>query len=252
MEQQQQHLSLPSYVQWASRAQAVYYWAHQLMHQDNWCILDTETTGLEGHDEIIELAVINKRGDVVFNSLLKPSEGVRISEGARSAHGMSDELLTGAPSFLAQWPQIYETLHHYERILVYNAPYDSRMLDQSARASNLRLFHSQRGADFITRTRPEGETWTPFVLPVEWQCVMATYSDGFSTIRRRNGEWKFVKLEAACAEQGLELGPQAHRALWDCQATLALIKRLAECYTLLEDYRASMKQQEQESEGESR
>ena len=34
--------------------------------------LDTETTGLDERDEVVELAVINVRGEVLVGTLIKP------------------------------------------------------------------------------------------------------------------------------------------------------------------------------------
>lgn len=36
-------------------------------------IIDTETTGLMASDEIIEITIINMRGEILLNTLVKPS-----------------------------------------------------------------------------------------------------------------------------------------------------------------------------------
>ena len=39
-------------------------------------IIDTETTGLMASDEIIEITIINMRGEILLNTLVKPSRPI--------------------------------------------------------------------------------------------------------------------------------------------------------------------------------
>ncbi|WP_275897043.1 exonuclease domain-containing protein, partial [Klebsiella pneumoniae] len=41
--------------------------------RSDYVIIDTETTGLKDFDEIIEITIINMRGEILLNSLVKPS-----------------------------------------------------------------------------------------------------------------------------------------------------------------------------------
>gem|GEM_PF-305791 len=54
------------------RKKAISQWAQQMLQQDGWVMLDTETTGLERDDEVIELAVIGKDGTVLLDTLVRP------------------------------------------------------------------------------------------------------------------------------------------------------------------------------------
>ena len=47
-------------------------WAYTNMSQKDWVVLDTETTGRLG--EIIDLAILNHEGEVIFDDLLKPTQ----------------------------------------------------------------------------------------------------------------------------------------------------------------------------------
>lgn len=62
-----------------------YEWARSVLigRINNCVILDCETTGLGDQDEIIQLAIIDMRGNILFNSLIKPSPRKRISEKAQ-------------------------------------------------------------------------------------------------------------------------------------------------------------------------
>ena len=58
-------------------------------------IFDTETTGLDKTDEVIEIACVDIDGNVLLDTLVKPT--CRVSDGARAIHGISDDQLTHAP-----------------------------------------------------------------------------------------------------------------------------------------------------------
>ena len=61
-------------------------------------ILDTETTGLDSQAEIIEIAIINESGNVVFESLVKPTKP--IPEDAIAIHGIANEQVHAAPLWI--------------------------------------------------------------------------------------------------------------------------------------------------------
>lgn len=67
--------------------------------------LDTETTGLGCSDEIVELSVIDARGDVLIDTLIKPVQP--ISPDAEAIHGISNEMVRNAPAFAQVWPSLY-------------------------------------------------------------------------------------------------------------------------------------------------
>jgi len=60
-------------------------------------VLDTETTGLGDHAEIIEIGIINGSGETVMNTLVKPNTAVPAT--ATAIHGITDDDLLNAPSF---------------------------------------------------------------------------------------------------------------------------------------------------------
>jgi len=60
-------------------------------------VLDTETTGLGDSAEIIEIGIINGSGEVVMNTLVKPS--ISIPATATAIHGITDDDLLNAPDF---------------------------------------------------------------------------------------------------------------------------------------------------------
>lgn len=52
--------------------------------------LDTETTGLEKTDEIIEIAIVDSQGRVIFESFFRPT--IHIPQAAINIHHISNEM----------------------------------------------------------------------------------------------------------------------------------------------------------------
>jgi DNA polymerase-3 subunit epsilon len=185
-------------------------WCKSVVGSDKFVVLDTETTGTERRDQIVELAIVNAEGIVLYDRLMQPS--CPISPGAMNAHHITESMLEGMRCFKEQWPEI-EAAIAGRAIITYNAVFDSRMFRQSAIAHNVML--------------PE----------YDWYCAMAEYAR-FWGAPSRQGIWlgsqqihkgnaPYQKLQEACRQQCVEF-EQKHRALGDTLATLALIKRIAE------------------------
>lgn len=159
-------------------------WARTIL-QSSALILDTETTGLGGLDEVIQVGVIDMSGAVLFDRLLCPL--APISAGAQAVHGLTRERLADAP----KWPEIDNDLWRVvagRPILIYNAAFDRRMLEQTARAW-------RRSAAWLLAMRTE--------------CVMKAWTV-------YNGRRKFMALTGG-----------DHTAIGDCRATLAVIRKMA-------------------------
>lgn len=194
-------------------------WAKSLMTMDDpdWVILDTETTGLDGNAEIIEIAIITREGEILLNELIKPWQP--IPPEATRIHGISYEAVATRPSFVKVMPRLGDVLRRHKRIITYNADFDRRMLLQTAEKSHIQLFMSTRAAELAAvSTAP-----IKYVLPLEWQCLMKQYAQFWSGGSRPN----WIRLEEACKQQGLLDGAQEHRALFDARAALALLKAMA-------------------------
>ena len=84
--------------------QDVITWARQVIETGETLILDTETTGLNAHDEVIQLGIVDMRGIVLLDTLVRPTNP--IAPEARAIHGITDEVLAQAPSF----SNLYETM----------------------------------------------------------------------------------------------------------------------------------------------
>ncbi len=165
------------------------------LFEDDFVVLDTETTGLGRRDEIIEIGVIGADGKTLLETLVWP-RAERVPAGASRVHGLVLGDLEGAP----RWPDVLPELRAVvqgRRVLAWNAPFDERMAQQSSR-----LWRVRHG------------------LPA-FECAMRAYAlaRGVATGRR--------KLEAAAAEQGVLEGVQRHRSSDDARLTLAVLRSLA-------------------------
>jgi DNA polymerase III subunit epsilon len=176
-------------------------WARGLL-ADDFVIMDTETTGLYSGDEIVQLAVIDKTGAVLLDSLLRPTQPIpRI---ASSIHGITDAMVEGAPTF--------EELYNYlllaiggKRVAIYNATFDIAMLNQS-------------------------DQWHQMKRNPEWACLgyggwkgLAVWEDVMGPYSAWCGDWS--SYHGSYRWQRLPGGD--HTALGDCRATLAVLRRMA-------------------------
>ena len=179
--------------------QDVITWARQVVEESEMLILDTETTGLDAHDEVIQLAIVDMQSNVLLQTLVRPT--VPVGTEARAIHGITDEVLAQAPSF----SNLYETiavLLGNRSVLAYHADFDRRLLAQTCTKYGL----------------------PPFEVAT-WDCVMERYAC-FWGERSQAGHDKPQSLATACMQQGIEVHGH-HDAVQDCLLTLALIKAVA-------------------------
>ena len=167
-------------------------WARELIaNPGTWVILDTETTGLESDDEIIQIAILAPSGEVLMDEMVHPT--AEISAEAESVNGVSMAMLADKPDFCAISLQVFEILGS-KKIVTYNADFDRRMLAQTCARHNT-------GRD---------------VYLLDWSDAMIAYS-------RYYGEWSNYWHDFKW--QGLWGGD--HTAKGDCLATLKRIQDMA-------------------------
>lgn len=170
-------------------------WAANLLAKPaGWVILDTETTGF-GAADIIEIAVISLKGDVLCNTLVRPYLPIPAKVSALTGITEQDVLL--APLFVTVFETRLAQVLASSKLLIYNARFDVSMLQRNI------------------ATYCAGRRWEP----QEQACLMQAYAAYCG-----EGHWR--SLEAACAEMGVPQTP-SHRALEDCLASLALLHAMA-------------------------
>lgn len=149
-------------------------------------ILDTETTGLSpSADRIVELAMVDENGTVVYQSLFNP--GMPIPPRATEIHHITNAMVASAPRFVDEIPKIRRLIaDHGNHLVAFNASFD---------------------LGFLKGAVPEDATV---------ECAMAMAS---AALRLTSGR---ISLEKASHYAGHEWTGDAHRALADALATLTV------------------------------
>lgn len=162
-------------------------------------ILDTETTGLGPTAEIVEIAIIDTAGAVLLDTLVKPVRP--IPAGATAIHGITNAQVEDAPDWTEVQPLVSDLLVGLP-VVIYNAGYDCRLIEQTARRSGLPppVFHAE--------------------------CAMLAYARFWQQWDDYRGDWRWQKLTAAAMQQGVRV-EGAHRALADCFMTLEVVRSMA-------------------------
>lgn len=171
------------------RIQAV-RWAKETLNQDNWAILDTETTGL-GDAEVVEIAIIDLQSNTLLDTLIKPT--IPIPAEATAIHGITNEMVKDAPSFPDVFLQISSVLES-KQVLIYNASFDIGVLGYCRKLNGLA---------------------PPLGLTKRSECIMEWFSQWC-------GDWN--SYYESYRWQPLNGG---HRALGDCKAALECIQEMA-------------------------
>jgi len=173
----------------ADRA-GVVVWAADLRGRSDWLVLDTETTGLDGDAEIVELALVTPNGEVLLDTRVRPDTAIPAE--ASAVHGITDADVAAAPTF----PEIYQCLVDLlprRTVVAYNADFDRAMLHAAYSRHGLR--------------RP---------APVRWSCAMERYAAYTGEWSDDWGDYRWQRLPGG-----------GHRALDDCRAVLTLIRLMA-------------------------
>ena len=163
--------------------------------------LDTETTGIGLYDLVVEVGIVDLDGNVLYNNLINP--GRPIPKDSSKVHGITDDMVSDAPSLITAWSEIEDILHD-RAIGMYNAEFDYRLMKQSVEHAGL-SWSIQR---------------TAF-------CVMNMFAAWYGEWNRRANNFRSQKLEFAGKFCGIDL-PNNHHAIDDAKLTAALLKYLAE------------------------
>jgi DNA polymerase-3 subunit epsilon len=162
--------------------------------------IDTETTGLNRSDEIIEISIIDHDGTLLFSKLVKPSQP--IPKEPERIHGISNDMVRSAQAWPTLWPVIRN--HLYGRVIAaYNAPFDSRMMEQSHARYHL-----------------------PWREKMVFLVVLTLFSEYRGEWDQTRGSYRFFKLEEAGVYFKIPL-PNAHRSTADALLTRAVLHCIA-------------------------
>jgi DNA polymerase III subunit epsilon len=160
-------------------------------NKSRYVILDTETTGLGKTDEIVQVAVIDLDGNVLFNENIKPTRKKRMSQEAVAIHGLTMKALSPCRTF-AELAEPLERAIGGKTVIAYNALFDGRMYAQTLKLAGGYL-HRGDWADIMDEYAKYVGEWDDYHQNYRWQ----------------------------------RLPGGTHSALGDCQATLELLRKMA-------------------------
>lgn len=162
-------------------------WARQILQRSDVLILDTETTDLDG--EVIELAIINLKGETVYSQRFNPTRD--ISAGAQAVHGLTNEVLVNEPRFAQCAPELFQLLTAAGLVLIYNSAFDINRLAYTS---------ALHGVD----------------MPAfKSDCLMEWYAQFVNEWSSYHQSYRWLPLNGG------------HDALGDCRAALDVLKEMA-------------------------
>lgn len=162
-------------------------WARQILQRSDVLILDTETTDLDG--EIIELAIINLKGEDIYNQRFNPLS--EISEGAQAVHGITAEMVADKPRFADCKFDVFGPLIISGLVLIYNKSFDIARLRHTCKLHGLDM--------------PEFRS----------DCLMEWYAQFCNEWSNYHQSYRWQPLGGG------------HSALGDCKAALVCLQEMA-------------------------
>ncbi len=164
---------------------------------------DTETTGVVPGSEILQLSMMDGRGEVLFDEYIRP---VRAKEwpGAERVHHISPEMVADKESMDFHRSRIEEILENARIYVGYNVLFDIKMLKYAGFSMDPFHRNEVRVIDVMRNFAPVYGDWNPAKNSYRWQ-----------------------KLETCAAYYEYDWGNEkAHGALADTRATLYCFKRM--------------------------
>ena len=183
----------------------------ELLNRPDVLILDTETTGTSNRSEVVDIALIDTCGHVVYEGLVLPQG--RISRDASDVHGLTLKRLKslGAKPWPEHHASVATALRRAAVFLAYNLEFDIRLINQTAKRCNMPS--CLPGGSYPQR---------------DWRCLMLEYAAWRKEPCEWREGWKWHTLEVAYAREVEGWHSQDHRALADSRMALALMRAVAE------------------------
>lgn len=165
---------------------------------NNPVFIDTETTGLRpGQDEVLSIAIVDKDGNELFYSLIRPLKRKRWPN-ATNIHGITWNDVKMSPTILDVGNEVTDILGQADLIVGYNLDFDIKMLEEN-------------GLPSVDTKR--------FDLMEEYAHAYGRWSD-------RKNDFLWVKLAQCAKHYGYTF--DAHNALEDAKATAYCFQKFKE------------------------
>jgi DNA polymerase-3 subunit epsilon len=188
----------PSTAERSAARRAACRWAAEILNRPGTVFVDTETTGLDVTAEIVDLAIVDGVGGLLFETLVRPDGP--IPADATNLHGIDDGMVAGAPRWHDVYPHVAGLLAG-RTVVVYNADFDFRMVNQMNARSGL---------------PPRAD---------RWECAMRQYGAFAAEWNAKYGNYRWHRLEVALGHFGHPAS--THRALADARACRLVVQGMA-------------------------
>ena len=166
-----------------------------LIMEENYIVIDTETTGLNAaEDELLQVSIIDNEGVVLFDSYIRPTQHTEWAEAERVNH-ITPEMVDNSPTIEEVMPEINNILKRYDKIVGYNVRFDADFLKHN-------------GAEFADNTNfvDSMKIFSLYFSADNKRCKLTEAADYFCY------DWSEHE--------------EAHNSLGDCYATLYVYKKL--------------------------
>ncbi|MCY4541091.1 MAG: 3'-5' exonuclease [Rhodobacteraceae bacterium] len=176
---------------------------HDMLNRDDVLIVDTETTGVKGYDEVVQVACIDTTGAVCFDELVFPTIG--IPQEASRIHGITEQMLqnSGAMTWPVHHERFFSLIASAATVFVYNLNFDERLLKQTCRKHRLGF------------------------KPFPGRCAMLDYAAYRKVPNQWNSGFKWHRLTDAARYEGARTQGAIHKASTDCEIVLELMRAVA-------------------------
>ncbi|WP_288869274.1 YodL domain-containing protein [uncultured Ruminococcus sp.] len=163
--------------------------------------MNFEATGYEYEDELLQLSIINFKGNILFNSYFKPKKHKEWTE-TEQVNGISPEMVADRPAISEKISEINAIIENSDTIIGYNTQFDIGFLKAN-------------GA----------------IVPddLETVDVMEDFAKIYGEWNSARGSYKWQKLTRAAEYYGYDWSQRAetaHNSLGDCYATLFVYDKI--------------------------
>ncbi|QSS16737.1 3'-5' exonuclease (plasmid) [Klebsiella pneumoniae] len=177
-------------------------------------IIDTETTGLMASDEIIEITIINMRGEIL---LKHPGEAraALFRQKLPKINNITNEMVADAPAWCDVFPAALKIIRKH-KWLAWNSSFDARLMVQTC---------LQTG--FFDDLKPH--LITSIIMAIETRHIdaKAVYDQWYGEFDEKRKNFKRQSLATAAARHGISTAG-AHRALADLPDILGVLKQVCQ------------------------
>jgi len=177
-------------------------WSKALTRYQGLIYLDLETTSqFPDSADIVQIGILSHDGKVLINQLVNP--GKPIPPESTKIHRITDDDVASSPTFAEIYPEL-KPLINGKMVVIYNANYDSQILQYHCETAKLPPFRPER-----------------------WIDAMQPVSEFVGNWNARYKSFKWVKLTEVADQLKVSLDG-AHDALVDCHLTRGVLKAMAE------------------------